>query len=109
MGYFLLELALFVPGVLAFVFGKVPLTRRRAVRGSAARLVGVLLLIPFPLYLVACRNSHVAPLGDDPLSLDPLQRAAQEFVRLVALIAAFTSLLVATVFALTTSEKQRPP
>ena len=109
MGYFLLELALFVPGLIALVIGKVPLTRRRAVHGSAARLVGAILLVPLPLYFVACKQSHLAPLGEDPLSLDPLRRAAQDFVRLAALMAAFASLLVATVFALATSEEQRRP
>jgi hypothetical protein len=107
MGYFLLELALFVPGLAALAVGKVPLTRRRAVHGSAARLVGRILLVPLPLYLVACRRTQLAPLGEDPLSLDPLRRAAQGFVRLAALAAAFASLLAATVFALVTSEERR--
>jgi hypothetical protein len=109
MGYFLLELALFVPGLVALVAGKVPLTRRRAVHGSAARLVGVILMAPLPLYLVACGRSHLAPLGEDPLALDPLRRAAQEFVQFIALVAAFASLLAAAVFALATSEEQRRP
>jgi hypothetical protein len=68
-----------------------------------------ILLIPLPLYLVACKRSRLAPLGEDPLSLDPLRRSAQEFVRLAALVAAFASLLAATVFALATSEMQRRP
>ena len=109
MGYFLLELALFVPGLIALVVGKVPLTRRRAVHGSAARVVGILLMVPLPLYLVACKRSQLAPLGEDPLSLDPLRRSAQEFVQLAALLAAFASLLTATVFALATSEEERRP
>jgi hypothetical protein len=109
MGYFLLELALFVPGLIALVVGKVPLTRRRAVHGSAARLVGILLLGPLPLYLVACGRSQLAPLGEDPLSPDPLRRAAQGFVRLAALVAAFASLLAAAVLALATSEDRRRP
>jgi hypothetical protein len=109
MGYFLLELALFVPGLIALVVGKVPLTRRRAVHGSAARLVGVILMVPLPLYLVACKRSQLAPLGEDPPGLDPLRHSAQEFARLAALVAAFAGLLAATVFALATSEEQRRP
>ena len=33
MGYLILETVLFVPGLIAFVIGKIPLTRRRAVSG----------------------------------------------------------------------------
>ena len=107
MGYFILEVALFVLGLLAFLVGRVPLTRRRLVRGSAARVVGAILLIPLPLYLMACKQSHVPPLGSDPDSLDPLMPVTEGFVRLAALAAAFASLLAATVFALVTSETRR--
>jgi hypothetical protein len=113
MGYFLLELALFLPGLLAFLFGKVPLTRRRRVRASAARLVGLVLMIPLPLYLFACKQSHVAPLGSDEPALDPLGEQFQPhtigFVRLAAVMAALACLLAATVLALVTSEVRPRP
>ena len=109
MGYFILEAALFVPGMAAFVIGKVPVTRRRRVKGSAARLLGVILMMPLPLYLVACKQSHVAPLGGDGLSLDPLMPMTEGFVRLVAMSAAFVSVLAAVVLAFVTSEKARRP
>jgi len=107
MGYFILEVALFFPGALALIFGYVPLTPRRVVRGSAARLVGVLLMIPLPLYLIACKQSHVPPLGSDRPSLDPLMPETEGFVRLSAVLAAIGCVLAATVLAIVTSERRR--
>ena len=107
MGYFILEAALFVLGMMVLFLGKAPLTRRRSVRGSAARLVGAILMIPLPLYLVACKQSHVSPLGSDQESLDPLMPVTEGFVRLAALAAAFASVLAATILALVASETRR--
>ncbi len=107
MGYFILELALFVPGVLALLIGHVPLTRRRVVKGTAARLVGAILMIPLPLYLIACRRSHVPPLGSDEPSLDPLMPETVGFVRLAGVMAALACLLAASVLAMVTSETRR--
>jgi hypothetical protein len=107
MGYLILETVLFVPGLIAFVIGKIPLTRRRAVSGSAARAVGFILMIPLPLYLLACRQSHLSPLGSNRLSLDPLLPETEGFVRLAALLAAFGSLLAGTVLAIIASETRR--
>ncbi len=109
MGYFILEVVLFVLGMAAFVVGKVPLTRRRMVRASAARLVGAILMIPLVLFLIACKQSHVSPLGPDPESLDPLMPVTEGFVRLVAMSATCASVLAATVLALVTSERRRRP
>jgi hypothetical protein len=107
MGYFILEATLFVLGLAAFVFGKVPVTRRRWASGSAARIVGAILMIPLPLYLVACQRSHVGPLGTDERSLDPLLPVTEGFVHLAALSAAFACFLAAAVFAIITSEAPR--
>jgi len=107
MGYFILEATLFVIGMLALLIGKVPLTPRRTVRGAAARVVGIILMIPLPLYLVACKQSHVLPLGRDADSLDPLMHETEGFVYLSAAAAAFACVLAATVFAIVTSEKRR--
>jgi hypothetical protein len=109
MGYFILEAVLFVLGMTALVIGNVPLPRRRVVRGSAARLVGVILMIPLPLYLVACKRSHVPPLGWDAETMDPLMPFTEGFLHLAALASAFASLLAATVLALATSETRRRP
>ena len=107
MGYFILEVALFIPGLLAVLIGHVPLTRRRVVRGSAARLVGALLMIPLPLYLIACKGSNVPPLGAYRPSLDPLMPETEGFVRLAAVLAAIGCVLAATVLAIVTSERRR--
>jgi hypothetical protein len=107
MGYFILEGFLFVLGILALIVGKVPVTRRRMAKGSAARLVGLILIAPLPLYLLACKRSNVAPLGSDKPSLDPLISATEGFIKLVALAGAFASVLAATVLAIITFEKPR--
>jgi hypothetical protein len=107
MGYFILEAALFVPGVFALLIGQVPLSRRRVVRGSAARLVGAILMIPLPLYLIACKRSNVPPLGSNQPSLDPLMPETEGFVRLSAVMAALACLLAATILAIVTSESRR--
>jgi hypothetical protein len=109
MGYFILEASLFVLGMTAIVFGKVPLTRRRVVRGSAAYLVGAILMIPLPLYLVACKQSNLPALGSNTDSLDPLMPFSESFLRLSALAAAFASVLAATVLAVVASEPRRQP
>src|SRR5216684_6003475 len=106
MGYFILEVALFIPGVLALLIGRVPLTRRRIVRSTAARLVGAILMIPLPLYLIACKQSNVPPLGSDIPSLDPLMPETTGFVRLAGVMAALACLLAASVLAIVTSEKR---
>jgi hypothetical protein len=107
MGYFILEAALFVPGLIVFVLGKVPLTRRRSVNGSAARAVGFILMLPLPIYLFACKRAHVAALGLDRPILDPLLPEIEGFVRLGAMLAAFGSLLAASVLAIIASESKR--
>jgi len=104
MGYFILEAVLFIPGLIAFILGKVPLSRRRAVNGSAARTIGAILMVPLPLYLIACKQSHVPPLGSDQPVLDPLFPETEGFVRLGALLAAFGSMLASGVLAIIASE-----
>jgi uncharacterized membrane protein YccF (DUF307 family) len=107
VGYLILEIVLFAPGLLAFLFGRVPLTRRWIVRASAARLVGAILMIPLPLYLIACRRSNVSPFGADTLSLDPLKPESEGFVRLIGVVAAFACFLAAIVLAMVTAERRR--
>jgi hypothetical protein len=110
MGYFILEAALFVPGFLAFVYGKIPMTRRRSVNGAAARVVGAILMVPLPLYLFACRSCHVSPLASDEeiqAIMDPLKPFTAGFLRLGAVAAAFFCALLATVLAVVTSETKR--
>ncbi len=109
MGILILEAVLFVLGLPALLFGWVPVTRRRRVTGSAARVVGALLMIPLPLYLIACRQSHVPPLGTTGLELDPLLEHTEGFVRLSALAAAFMCSLAAGVLAVAMSEPPRRP
>jgi hypothetical protein len=106
MGYFILVAALFIPGLLALLVGHIPLTGRRAVKSTAARLVGAILMIPLPLYLIACKRSNVPPLASDEISLDPLMPETKGFVHLAGLIAALACLLAASVLAIVTSEKR---
>jgi hypothetical protein len=107
MGYLILEAVLFGMGSIAFLLAHIPLTSKRWVRGSAARVVGAILMIPLPLYLLACKHSHISPQGSDPRSLDPLSPHTEGFVRLSALAAAFICVLAATVLAIISSEVRR--
>ena len=107
MGYFILEAVIFALGIPAVIFGKIPITPRRAVRGSAARVVGAILLVPLPLYLVACKRSNVAPFALDGRGLDPLKPFSEGFVKLSAMSAAFACVLAATVLAIVASEPKR--
>lgn len=107
MGYFILEVVLFIPGVLALLIGHIPLSRRRVVRGAAARVAGAILMIPLPLYLIACKQSNVPPLGSDLPSLDPLMPETKGFVRLAGVMAAFACLLAASILAIITSERRK--
>jgi hypothetical protein len=107
MGYFILEVVLFFAGLLVLLIAIVPLTPRRVVRGSAARLIGGVLMIPLPLYLIACKRSNVPPLGSNVPSLDPLMPETEGFVRLAAVMAAVACLLAAIVLAMVTSERRQ--
>jgi hypothetical protein len=66
-----------------------------------------MLMIPLAVYLVACKQSHVSPLGAEPPAEDRLMPVTVGFVRLTALAAAFVRLLLAAVLALVTSETRR--
>jgi hypothetical protein len=109
MAYFIVQAIIFALGSLAFVIGKIPMNRRRFVQGSAARIIGVILMIPLPLYLFACRQSHAPLLGSDDRNLDPLMPHTEGFIRLIAMAATFSCLLAAVTLAIITSETRRRP
>jgi hypothetical protein len=109
MAYFIVQAIVFTLGGLAFIIGKVPMSRRRFVQGSAARIIGIILMIPLPLYVAACRQSHAPLMGSDDRNLDPLMPHTEGFIRLVAVAATFSCLLAATVLAIVTSETRRRP
>jgi hypothetical protein len=108
MTYFIFETSLFAIGLLIFLFGRLPLTPNRTVRGSPAYLIGVLLMIPLGVYLIACRETGLSPLGWESLSrTDPYQPMTGGFLRLAAMASAFGCLLMATVLAIIASETKR--
>ena len=133
MFLFVLQVVLFVLGTLAFAIGKIPLTRRRLVCGSAVRIVGAILMIPLPLYLVVCLKNHVQVLGSAPVSSEGHPRiqqrgdqfggsdeaaqirgsvpkgGAEMFAQFAAVLAISGCLLAATVLALIASETRRRP
>ena len=109
MGFFIFTAVLFVLGCTAVIFGRVPVTRRRIVRGSAAYVIGAVLMAPLPLYMVACKRSHVDPFGAERRLLDPIERVAEGYIRLFGLGTALTSLFVALVLAILTSDPPRRP
>jgi len=108
MGYFIVEAVLFVLGMGIFILGKVPMTRRRSVNGSAAYVVGFILMLPLPLYLLACMRCHVNPLRPDPRNMDPFMPFTEGFVQIAAMAAALGCGLAALVLAVIASEKKRP-
>jgi len=109
MAYFIVQATIFALGTVAFVIGKIPMSQRRYVQGSAARIIGIILMVPLPLYIAACRQSHAPLLGSDDRNLDPLMPHTEGFIRLVAIAATFSCLLAATVLAIVTSETRRRP
>jgi hypothetical protein len=109
MGYFVLEFVLFLLGLGALVFGQVPVTKKRKATGSAAHLVGVILMVPLLIYLLACNQTNTPPLSLDARSLDALRPHTEGFVKLVAVAGALACMLVAAVLAIITSEPPRRP
>jgi len=109
MNYFILEFVLFLLGLAAFVFGKVPVTSKRKAVGSAARLVGVILMAPLAIYLLAYHQTKTPPLNLDARSLDALRPHTEGFVKLVAVAGALACILVATVLSIIASEPPRRP
>jgi hypothetical protein len=110
MGYFIFDAGLFVFGLAVLVFGKMPLSMRRTVSGSAARVVGVILMVPLPLYLEACKRTHVNLFGTViRRHEDPLVPVGEGYVRLFGLAAGFACILAATVLAIIASETPRRP
>lgn len=109
MAYFVVQAVIFALGTLALGIGKIPMSRRRLVQGSAARLIGIILMIPLPLYIAACRQSHAPLLGSDDRNLDPLMPHTEGFIRLVAMAATFACLLAAMTLAIVASETRRRP
>jgi hypothetical protein len=110
MGYFIFETTIFVVGLMVFLFGRLPLAPRRMVRGSPAHLIGIVLMIPMAVYLIACKQTNLSPLGWTELSrTDPYQPFTGGFLRLAALASAFGCLLMAAVLALITADKRPRP
>jgi len=110
MSYFIFEATLFALGLMILLVRRVPLARRRMVRGSAAIAVGFILMVPMVAYLVACKQTNLSPLGWEPLSrTDPYQPVTGGFVRLTALASAFGCLLMAVVLAIIVSETRPRP
>ncbi len=52
MGCLLLEIGMAICGLIALITGKVNLTGSKAAQGVPARIIGVIMLLPFPLSLL---------------------------------------------------------
>jgi hypothetical protein len=110
MAVFILVSVVFIPGFVILIAGKVPLTRRRSVNDAAARLVGVLLMVPLPLYLIACKSCHVPPLATEEqiqLIMDPLMPFTAGYLHIGTVAATVFCILLAAVLAMATSEVKR--
>jgi EamA domain-containing membrane protein RarD len=112
MYVFILEAIVFIPGFIILVVGKIPLTRRRAVNDAAARIIGVILMLPLALYLIACRSLHIPPLAtkeDIELIMDPLMPYTVGYLQIGAVAATLFCLVMAGILAFSASEIKRRP
>jgi hypothetical protein len=110
MGVFILEAVLFIPGFVILLAGKIPLSRRRSVNDSAARIVGAILMTPLPLYLIGCYRIQISPLATEneiQSIMDPLAPYSAGFLHIAAVAAAFFCVLLAVFLAIVTSETKR--
>ncbi len=104
IGYFILEAGLCALGLAICGLGKVPLSRRRCVRGSAAYLVGVILMVPLPFYLIMCRQTGLPAAGPPPPGFDAFRPLTEKLVRITAVTVAATCVLAAGVLAAISSQ-----
>ncbi|HZT79177.1 MAG TPA: hypothetical protein VFA26_03075 [Gemmataceae bacterium] len=107
----IVEIAMLVMGIVALVKGRIPLTRTRVVEGTAARVVGLILMLPLPLALgfgfiygvgIGVSAAQQGKSQIDPKEIEKIQTTAK-FVELGLIVGcALTAVVVGAVTA-------RPP
>ncbi len=107
---FTIEVLLFLLGLVILIAGKIPLSRRRSVNDAAARLIGVVLMVPLPLYLFGCKLCHISPVArqeEIDAVMDPLMPFSIGFLQIGVVVATMFCLLMSSVMAAVTSEMKR--
>ncbi|HKI33576.1 MAG TPA: hypothetical protein VKA46_17105 [Gemmataceae bacterium] len=94
----IVEIGLFILGVIGIAKGTVALTRTRVVSGTPARVIGVIFLLPLPAYIVANLIAGVALFGGggEP---DPQTALGVGLVALMALSVTILAVVIGTVLA----------
>ncbi|HZU37864.1 MAG TPA: hypothetical protein VFA18_18225 [Gemmataceae bacterium] len=104
IGFFILEAVVFTLGLAICGLGMVPLSRRRSVRGSPAYLVGVILMLPLPFYLIMCQQTGLPAAGPLPPGFQGLKPLTVKLVGITAFAVSAACILAAGVLAAVSSE-----
>jgi hypothetical protein len=99
----IVEICLFVLGIIGIAKGTVSLTRTRVVSGTPARVIGGIFLLPLPAYILANVIAGVAIWGGDGQP-DPQTALGVGLVSLVALGLTVLAIVVGTVLAFVYAE-----
>jgi hypothetical protein len=106
------EIIMFVLGVIGVARGTVALTRTRVTTGMPARIAGALLLIPLPVYIVAGVVSGVSLItqakNPDP-KLATTAVGVQIAAAIVTLVCFFAALILCAVTAQRIKKKPKIP
>jgi hypothetical protein len=107
---FIFEVLLFVLGLVILIAGKIPLSRMRSVNDAAARIIGVVLMIPLLLYLIGCKLCHISPVATQEeidLVLDPLLPFSIGYMQIGVFVGTMFCLTVAGLLTAVTAETKR--
>jgi hypothetical protein len=94
------EILMLIFGIIALIRGRFLLTRVKEVRGWPARIIGILLIAPFPLsFLVGMVLGAIFLAMGKDVAHEDFKSAAQIAGFAVVAICFFTAIVVAIVFA----------
>jgi hypothetical protein len=100
----IVEIIMFVLGVIGVTQGRVALTRNRVASGTPARVAGVLLLVPLPVYILANVIGGVAILGQANQQQDPALATATLVASVVAIAATVICFIAAIIICAVTAQ-----
>jgi hypothetical protein len=98
------QVCLFVLGIIGLSRGKVSLTRTRIVTGTPARIIGAIFLVPLPVYVLINVIAGVSMFGADNAKPDPAVAAGVGIVALLGVGIIILCLIVGTVLAIVYAE-----
>ena len=101
---FVLEIIMFVLGVIGVAKGRVSLTRTRVAIGPPARIAGALLLIPLPVYIMANVIAGVAIIGGGGAQPNLALQTTAGVVSLISLAVSLGCLIAAIIVCAVTAK-----